>query len=400
MFEAFWIIMRSPGIRIATIGLFATGLTYGATLPYLSIVGIREFGMSNSALSLLLFAIALTNLTYGVSVAIFSDMIADRKPLLLFVQSAGIVGFGLIYLLPDMIVFVVCAVLLVPLSNSSYSLLFASIRSLTSPLGAREATSVNQVVRALFSGAWVLVPGLIALWLVDSKSMQAAWGFAGLACLFGFFVVFIFMPSSHRAPDAPKISFFASLGMATTPAVLSRITAMSLVIASSRLTSIIQPLIITGVVGGRITDVGFVAGACALLEIPSMLIWGMLLRRLTVVQALAVGAFIYAGFLAALSFANAPWQIYLLLIPNAFGAAAILSLPLTYYQDLLSDRPGLGTSLNQMSSFVSAGMSAAAFAIGTHFFTYSNIAWLGAGMAIAGILWLTLLERRAAAVTA
>ena len=396
MFAAFWIIVRNPGIRVATVVLFATGLTNGATLPYLSIVGIHEFGMSNSTLSLLLFAIALANLTCGVSVAIFSDLIADRKPLLLFVQSAGIIGFGLIYLFPDMTVFIACAVLLVPLSNSSYSLLFASIRSLTSPLGAHDTTSVNQVVRALFAGAWVLVPGLIALWLVNSGSMLPAWGFAGLVCLFGFLVALIFMPSSRRAPDAPKISFLASLGMTTTPAMLSRITAMSLVIASLRLTAVIQPLIMTGVVDGEITDVGFIAGACALLEIPSMLIWGMLLRKLTVVQALGAGALIYAAFLAALSFATAPWQIYLLLIPNAFGAAAILSLPLTYYQDLLSDRPGLGTSLNQMSSFVSAGMSAAAFATGAHFLGYSNTAWLGVAMATSGIAWLFALERRAA----
>jgi predicted MFS family arabinose efflux permease len=302
--------------------------------------------------------------------------------------------------MPHIGVFIICAVALVPLSNASYSLLFASIRSLTTPLGAREAISVNQVVRALYSGSWVLIPGVIALWLVNSDSMLPAWGFSSLVCVFCFVVALAFMPRSKRAADAPKITFFSSLRIATTPAVLSRITAMSLVIAAARLTSIIQPLIITGVVGGKMTDVGFVAGGCALLEIPFMLIWGMLLKRLSVVQALACGAGIYAAFLLALSFATAPWQIYLLLIPNAFGVAAILSLPLNYYQDLISDRPGLGTSLNQMSSFVSAGMSAAAFAIGSHMLGYSHAAWLGIAMALTGTIWLLALERRGNAITA
>lgn len=398
MLAAFRIIFGNPAIRIATITLFASGLTYGATLPYLSIVGIQEFGMSDQMLSLLLFAIAFANLAYGVSVAIFSDMIADRKPLLLAVTLAGIIGYGLIYALPHRMVFVLAAILLVPLSNSSYSLLFASIRSLSLPLGNRQAMAVNQVVRALYSGSWVLVPGFIALWLVNSKSMLPAWGFSGLACLFCFVVALVFMPSlkSAKAGDTPPVTFFSSLRMATTPLMLGRIGSMSAVIAASRLIGVIQPLIMTGIAGGKVTDVGFIAGACAALEIPSMLIWGALLKRLSVLQALAIGTAIYAVFMGLLSFADAPWQIYALVLPNSFGVSAILSLPLTYYQDLLVERPGLGTSLNQMSTFVSTGMSAAAFAIGAHWLGYSGTAWLGVAMAIAGILGLLALERRQA----
>ncbi|RYG97831.1 MAG: MFS transporter, partial [Alphaproteobacteria bacterium] len=47
MLAAFWIIARSPALRVATTALLATGLTYGATLPFLSVVGIHEFGMSD-----------------------------------------------------------------------------------------------------------------------------------------------------------------------------------------------------------------------------------------------------------------------------------------------------------------------------------------------------------------
>lgn len=401
MLQAFSIILRNPAIRIASITLFASGLTYGATLPYLSIVAIKEFGMSDAMLSTLLFVIALANLTYGVSIAILSDMVTDRKPLLLMVNLAGMLGFGLIYAMPDPAVFVICAVLLVPLSNSSYSLLFASIRSLSIGFGGREAMAVNQVVRALYSGSWVLVPGLIALWLVNSGSMLPAWGFSGLACLFCFVVALLFMPPLKAGEGvAPRIGFFQSLGMATTPVMLARIVAMSLVIASSRLIGVIQPLIMTGIAGGKVTDVGFIAGACAALEIPSMLIWGAVLRRLSVLQALAVGSGIYALFMVLLSFATTPWQIYLLVIPNSFGVAAILSLPLTYYQDLLLERPGLGTSLNQMTSFVSTGMSALAFAIGARWLGYSGTAWLGVLMALAGMVALLALERRQAALAA
>ncbi|MBL0370935.1 MFS transporter [Rhizobium sp. KVB221] len=399
MLSAFLIVLRNPPIRVATIALFISGMTGGATLPYLSIVGVRQFHLSDQALSLLLFMIALANLIYGVTVAVFSDLIADRKPLLLGVLLAGIVGFGAIYLVPDIRVFALCAVLLVPLSNSSYSLGFATIRSLSNRLAASEARAITSVVRAVFSGSWILVPGLVGFWLANTETMLGAWGFSAVACLAGFLVILTMMPPMRSAPkqQAGGPSFFASLRLATTPIMLTRVTSMSLITAATRLIAIIQPLIMTGIAGGTLMDVGIVAGLCAALEIPFMLIWGRLLKRLTVVQALAIGALIYAGFMAALSFATQPWHIYLLLVPNAFGIAAILSLPLSYFQDLWLDKPGLGTSLNQMTSFLSNGLSAAAFAIGALALGYSSTAWLGVAMALAGVAGLLILEKRQAA---
>lgn len=400
MLAAFWIILRTPAMRVATVTLLASGLTYGATLPFLSIVGIHEFGMSDSSLSLLLFATALANLIYGVVLAIFSDMVSDRKPMLLAVLVAGMLGFGLIYLVPHMAVFVFCAVLLIPISNASYSLIFAFIRNHTLPLGAHEATQVNQVVRATFSASWAIIPGVIAFWLAGSPSMLPAWGFSAVVCIFSFSIVLLFMPSARRAADAPKVLFFESLRTATRPGILARITSLSLVIASSRLIAVVQPLVIVGIAGGTLTDVGLVAGACAALEIPSILIWGMLLKHLSVVQAMVIGAMIYAGFMVLLGLASEPWHVYALLLPNAFGVSAILSLPLTYYQDLLQDRPGLGTSLNQISAFLSNAMSAAGFALGAAWLGYSHTAWLGVGMVLVGCAWLVMLERETALVRA
>ena len=118
------------------------------------------------------------------------------------------------------------------------------------------------------------------------------------------------------------------------------------------------------------------------------------------VQAMLAGAAIYAGFMALLGLASEPWHIYALLLPNAFGVAAILSLPLTYYQDLLHGRPGLGTSLNQISAFLSNGMSAAGFALGAAWLGYYHTAWIGVAMVAIGSACLLALERRSAEVTA
>jgi predicted MFS family arabinose efflux permease len=119
-----------------------------------------------------------------------------------------------------------------------------------------------------------------------------------------------------------------------------------------------------------------------------------------VVQAMVSGAALYALFMFLLGLSSEPWHVYALLIPNAFGVSAILSLPLTYYQDLLQDRPGLGTSLNQISTFLSNGMSAGAFALGAALLGYAHTAWVGVGMAVVGCIILMWLEREGAEVRA
>lgn len=398
MLSAFFVILHSPALRVATIALVIAGLTSSATIPYLPLVAIKEFGLSDHALSILLFLSGVAGLVYSVSIAVVSDMVADRKPLLLGVLLVGILGFGLIYLVPDISVFVLCAVLLIPLAGSSYSLSFATIRALSNQLAADEARAITSIARTMFSAAWILVPGLVALWITDAPSMLGAWGFSAIACLVGFVTILVFMPRADRESPKPddKLSFFASLKLALAPMVLARVVSMAMITSASRLVMILQPLIMTGNAGGTLVDVGIVAGACAALEIPFMLFWGSLLKRLTVIQTLAVGAVIYAAFLGLLSLATQPMHIYMLLIPNALGLAAILTMPLAYFQDIWQDRPGLGTSLYQMTAFVANGLSAGAFAVGASMLGYSGTTWVGVAMIFLGISGLFAIERRVA----
>jgi len=135
------------------------------------------------------------------------------------------------------------------------------------------------------------------------------------------------------------------------------------------------------------------AGLVAFLEMPFMLMWGALQRRFRSVHVLALGALIYCLYLTLLSFASAPWQIYALVLINASGTAAILSVPITYLQDLIADRPGLGSSLVSVNTFIANGISASIFAAGTASTGYSGTALLAAAVGLASVGLLLFLER-------
>ncbi len=78
--------------------------------------------------------------------------------------------------------------------------------------------------------------------------------------------------------------------------------------------------------------------------------------------ALAAGTIIYAVFLSLLGFASEPWHLYALTLLAGMGASAIISIPITYLQDLIADRPGLGSALISVNIFASAGIGALVFA--------------------------------------
>ncbi len=65
------------------------------------------------------------------------------------------------------------------------------------------------------------------------------------------------------------------------------------------------------------------------------------------------------------------------------GAAAILSVPISYFQDMFPGRPGLGTSLYPMQTFLGTGAAAGIFAVASHFTTYQGTAMAGACVTLA-----------------
>jgi MFS family permease len=392
--SSFSSIIRDSRIRIPTVTLVALAFTYASTVPYQSIIGISELGMSDGAYSALVFFAAVVNVAISLTLGIWSDRLTERRPLVLALSIAGIIGFGSIAVIHSPTIFIFSVLFLVPMSNSTYSLLFASVRARTNQLARSEAVAITSTVRALYSGSWAVAPGLVGLALVTSPSMTPAYGVAAVASLICFCLYFFFAPGNgpvrETIPNQP--GFFASLKRVFAPDVFIRVFVMSLLLGLQRLNGMVSPLIVVHSIGGSVVDVGFLSGLTAFLEMPFMMMWGLVQRRFHTVHVLALGTVLYCLYLVLLGFATAPWQLYALLGLNACGAAAILSLPITYLQDLIADRPGLGSSLISLNTFIGIGVAAGVFALGTAVTDYSGTAFVGAAVGIVAIVILLYLE--------
>ncbi len=370
------------------------GFSGAATSPYQSVVGITELGLSDGLYSALIFAAALVNVALSVTIGIVADRVGNYRTLMLAVILCGVAGYGAVYLLPTKLSFVLAALILLPAYGALNPLLFAYVRTAAKDMGGRHAAAVNSAIRAAISLSWVLVPGLVGLVLSAHGSMLPAYLLASLGCLANFVLVLRRLPPKAAVDQAlgKRLSFLASFGEILSLRVVLRLLAIALISSTLHVNAAVLPLIVTGAVGGDVGDIGIIVGIVALLEVIFILVWGRIQDSLSHINALALGTAIYVVNMALLGLSAERWHIYALTLVSAFGAAALISIPITYLQELIADRPGLGSSLISVNIFLGGGLGAALFALGTRISDYSGTALLSSLAGVAGLSLLLFLD--------
>ena len=389
------LILKNPSIRISATGVFCFGFAGAATAPYLSVIGIQELGMSDRGYALVMAAGALISVAASVLIGNLTDRLGSYRLMLALCSLSGFVGFTSVYFLPSIGSFALAKVVFIPLFTALYPLLFANVRTETASLPSAEVASVNSGIRAVLSLSWVLVPGVVGVALAESRNMLPAFLFAGMASL-ACLALFVF---GMAKPDKslrvrPAESFFRAFAAFSQRGLWLRLLAIALMTAMLHMNAAVLPLLVTDQAGGAVADIGVLVGIVAALEIVFIIGWGYAERYMPQVAILIVGTVIYAAYLFLLGNITAVWQAYALTGIAGLGAAAIISIPVTYLQNLIAHKAGLGASLISVNMFASAGIAAAQFAIGTKVTDYAGTAILSAAAGFAGALLVFFLDRR------
>ncbi len=396
MSSATSLILKNPQLRITTLSLMCYAATIASTTPFQSVIGIREFGISDTGFALLMFASAIVNVVTSVWLGSVSDMISSRKALIVALSACGVLGYGLIFAVPSKLVFMACMLVLVPVARVAYSLLFGGLRRELNEAPAATIASVNATARAVVASVWIVVPGLVGWWLKDSPSLLPAFLVASATSL-GIVLIYGSLGKPAQTMQQEKTGFLASLALIATAPIILRVLVIALGSGAHTLHSTLHPLIMTGPAHGTTRDIGIYAGLLAALEIPFMLVWARVANWKSINFALMLALLVYAIYAVLMSFASAPWHLYAIAVLNSCGAAAVLSLPVTAFQDLMKDRPGLATSLVPVMTFTGSLISSAGFALGTWITGYSGTAFVIVALCLTGAAGLFWLERPAAA---
>jgi len=395
MLSSFAIILRDPLLRMVTLALFLTGVAISSVMPYASLVAVERLGLSDATYSVVLMVSSSVMVIASVVVGIVTDQRANRRQMLVMSFGFATVGYALVFLTRSPLAFVVAHTALLPLGFSVFSQLFALARMADKARGGEHADQIFAITRASFSLAFVITPPLWSLALASGIGLISIYLSAGAAAVVCFSLFAFAWPSGPRGELEDRKSglrFTAAFRELARPGLVARIAAVGLITGSNQLYMAVFGLLIVKGIGGATPDVGRFHGAIALLEIPAMLMCGVALRYVSKSGLIAVGGAVYGAFMLLFASMTSMTVTYLLVVPAALGAGIILSVSLSYLQDLISERPGAGGSLTAVSNFFGQMVAAATFAFGTAVTTYAGTAMIGGLLALAGVTALLAMD--------
>ncbi|OOY19779.1 hypothetical protein BMI86_14255 [Thioclava sp. DLFJ5-1] len=393
------LVLSDPALRLAAILLVLFGAHAATMGPYVSALAIKVFGLSDRAYSGVLMVASVLSVSASVGLGILADQRANRRAIALGTSAMLIVGSGLVLAGDNWVVFVIANALILPLSASIFGQLFALSRLAASTHPAEDRPAILSTLRALFALPWVVV---LPIWSVVFDRGAAMTSIYPVTLTLGATILaltFLFWPrdGATRWPD-PKsgLTFRQSLHEMANLPILARVVALGTINGSIMLYLVVMGLVFEATPGRGAADTALYAGLMAGLEVPFMLALPLVLGRIERTTMIWIGAALYATHLGLLPLLAPTPYVWFLALPGAIGGAVVLTQPMAYLQDLLSNRPGAGASLMALQKLAGDGFSAAIFAIGTAIAGYELAAAAGAllGVAGAGVLWA--MDRRAA----
>ncbi len=394
----FRIAFADPLLRVAFICILLMGPAVASINPFQSVIGIERLGLSNAAYAFIVTASALFSIIASVAVGIVTDQTGKYRGVLLICICVGICAGLWMWLVPTVASFVFVHLVLFPIATTTFTQYFA-----LAAVAARRNPALDKdvglsLVRAGFAGSYALAPPVWAFFLARGVDLFAVYAFLTVINVIVLGVVFFFWPSGAPADenDRSGLSFAASVRELSAPPVLSRLGLVMVITSANGLYGILLGLLIVNVLGGREADIGIFAGAVALVELPVMLAGALLVQRYGRTKVMFAGALIYGSGLGLLGLMPSMGAAWALILPFGIGAGIILAIPVGYIQDLVSHRPGAGSSLVSMSHFGGILTASAIFAVVAETMGYVAVALFGAAFAIAAAYVLLRMDRNAA----
>ncbi|MBE7734410.1 MFS transporter [Devosia faecipullorum] len=357
---------RLPVTALFGMNMFFSGVTYAATIPYASLVGVDALGLSPAFFASVMAAGSILGTFVSLGLGYLSDKLPDRRLLVLLTALAGMLAHGLIYLWPNAMSFIISMALIMPVAGACYGQCFGYVRVYYVKHMPQRADFMVTVLRTVFTLAWIVVPPL-AGWVAAEFSifnvyLASALSYAGVAAIFllliGDKATAVQIAPPPRLEGASRFSSFA-----LRPGTLAGLTGLVVMTGAMRILTLTIALFIVTDLGGSLTDVGLYAGITAAIEAPFMLLLAYLTTRLTKETLLAAAGLVMALFISLASMLTSVSDLFWLLVLNGLGTAALMSVNIAYVQDAIKGRVGLSTSLMDVVAIAANLLGAAGFGL-------------------------------------
>lgn len=330
---------------VLLISQLVLGMAYSFVVPFYSMFGTIEVGMSNWMFGVFMTITSIAGIIISTALARWSDTHFSRRSILLLSCLCGALGYGGYAYVRSVLWLTVIGSVALGIASISFAQLFAAAREALGRHGIAdsEAPLYMNIFRLLFSLAWTIGPAISA-WVMVHAAYEGIFLVCSGLFLVLFAIVWLYIPA--RPPPAANPATRTPLGkVLRRPDLLCYFLAIALVFTCTTAGMMNLPLMILHTLGGDKLHVGVAYSVAPVFELPLMFWFGVLAARGDPGRIIRLGVIIAIAYYGLLFFVREPWHIYPLQILSAAMIAIVSGIAITFFQSYIPDQPGMATNL-------------------------------------------------------
>lgn len=344
----FTALFHIKNYKLFVVNMMLLGMGIAVTVPYLVLFATKDLGMTTTQYGLLLALAAVSQFVVNSIIARFSDTHnVNRKVLIISALFMGAVSFSIYFYVHQIWLFIVLYAIFQGLFAPAMPQLYASARESINISSSRDrAKFANTVLRSMFSLGFLFGP-FIGSQLIELNGYSGLFGGTVTILLFTLILQVFFyqnLPVEYQVSSQHHVEKSAP-NMFKDKALFIPFIAFILLHIGQWMYTMNMPLFVTNYLRERDSYVGYLASLCAGLEVPFMVILGILSAKFPTRTLLLFGSLFGGAFYFSIGIFK---NFYMMLAGQVFLAiflAILLGLGISYFQDILPDFPGYASTL-------------------------------------------------------
>lgn len=341
-------LLKIKNYKLFVVNMMFIGMGIAITVPFFVLFATNALGMTTNQFGLLLALAALSQFTMNAIVARFSDTHRiNRKMIIIIALMMGALSFSLPFFIHSIPLFIILYALFQGLFAPAMPQVYAAAReSINASTSSGRAIFANSVLRSMFSFGFLFGP-------LVGNVLNQNWGYDGLfggtvAIILTTLVlqVFFFKDVKRTTPVRESTTMEENApSMFRQKYLIIPFLAFILLHIGQWMYTLNMPLFVTRYLGEAEKYVGHLASLCAGLEVPFMIILGMVANKVETRTLLACAAVSGALFFGSIGLFE---SVVMMLIGQVFLAAflaVLLGIGISYFQDILPQFPGYASTL-------------------------------------------------------
>ena len=349
MFKRFTALFSIPSYALLFLCMLLQGMAISLSAPFLSIYFTEQLGVSVGMFGIFLSVTLIAGIWISMLIGRRSDLGLNRKSIYLIATLFNALAFCGYLLIKDFNLLFIYMIIFTALGAPGMPQLFAISRETVNKSNSTDHAFANSTLRAAFSLGFIIGP-LIGTLLIAAVGFNGIFsGTIGVFLLVAL-LVFLFLKSNSELKISNTEVKRFRLGQNIN--ILLPFLVLILMYTAHWTSTLNTALFITNNLGGTTSDVGLISSICAALEIPFMLMLGILSAKYSNRMLMIFGAVLGAAYYLVVLMSGEMWQLLAAQILLAVFVAVFSAIGISYIQDLLPNMPGYASTLYSNSSTI------------------------------------------------